>query len=270
MDALLNTLRDLRTVSGELLRISQPEAAPSVVFNPPKLRVEVGASARLVIVHTTAESSSIQVLLSKGAQLELTQLFLAEAFADVEVTQAEQSRCRVTAVQLSSANASYRMDLSGVEAENRFGGVFLAAGNDHCVVKVRTNHLVSDCRSQATIKGVAGGQAVGEFSGLVYVASGAQRTDAQQTSRNILLSGTARIDAKPQLEIYADDVKCSHGATVGQMDAEAILYMRQRGLSEEQARSLQIEGFIGEVVRQCGIDALYEPLMEIAAAKTKG
>jgi Fe-S cluster assembly protein SufD len=85
---------------------------------------------------------------------------------------------------------------------------------------------------------------------MVYVAPDAQRTDAVQTSRNIEIGGEAHIKAQPQLEIYADDVKCSHGATVGQLDSEAILYMRQRGLSLEQAKRLQIEGFISDIVYQ--------------------
>ena len=122
-------------------------------------------------------------------------------------------------------------------------------------------------RDSSYIKGVAGGTAVGEFCGLVYVAPDAQRTDAQQQNRNILLSETARITTQPQLEIYADDVKCSHGATVGQMDSEAILYMRQRGLSEAQARRVQIEGFVGDVVRRCGIEPLCEAAMEAVVAK---
>ena len=134
-------------------------------------------------------------------------------------------------------------------------------------VKLRTAHNAADCRSDSYVKGVAGGQAVGEFCGLVYVAPGAQRTDARQQSRNILLSETARITTQPQLEIYADDVKCSHGATVGQMDADAVLYMRQRGLSEAQARRLQIEGFVGDVVTRCGIEPLCGAVMELASAK---
>ena len=101
------------------------------------------------------------------------------------------------------------------------------------------------------------------------MAQDAQRTDAQQQSRNILLSDTARITTWPQLEIYADDVKCSHGATVGQMDAEAVYYMRQRGLSEAEARRLQIEGFVGDIVRRCGIEPLGEALLEAVAAKMK-
>ena len=137
---------------------------------------------------------------------------------------------------------------------------FLAAGQEHCVVRLRTNHNVPDCRSNSYIKGVAGGTAVGEFCGLVYVAPDAQRTDAQQQNRNILLSETARITTQPQLEIYADDVKCSHGATVGQMDSEAILYMRQRGLSEQQARRLQMEGFVAAIAAHCAVEPLCEEL----------
>ena len=99
------------------------------------------------------------------------------------------------------------------------------------------------------------------------MAPDAQRTDAQQQSRNILLSDAARIDTRPQLEIYADDVKCTHGATVGQMDDEAVFYMRQRGLSEVQARRLQIEGFAADVVGRCGIEPLRDALTELVAAK---
>ena len=99
------------------------------------------------------------------------------------------------------------------------------------------------------------------------VAPDAQRTDARQTSRNIELGDEARILTKPQLEIYADDVKCSHGATVGQLDGEAILYMRQRGLTDRQARRLQIEGFAADVADRCAIAELAETLREAVAAQ---
>ena len=269
MEPILDIIRGLRAADGELLRIAGAEAEPCAAVDPRKLRIEAaaGASARIVVLHTAPDMSVLEVELAEGAQLELTELFTAEAFAEVSVKQAAHSRCRLTTVQLASANASYRIDLDGADAENELGGVFLATGGEHCVVKLRTAHNVADCRSDSYIKGVAGGQAVGEFSGLVYVAPDAQRTDARQQSRNILLSETARITTQPQLEIYADDVKCSHGATVGQMDADAILYMRQRGLSEAQARRLQIEGFVGDVVGRCGIEPLCGAIMELASVK---
>ena len=271
MAAVTDILRGFRAVEGETLgiRTDTDVSRPFVAVDARKLRVEVaaGASARLVVVHGKPEASTLSVLLERDARLQLTEIFRAEAFAETTVVQAAGSGCCITAVQLASANASYRIDLDGAHAENTFGGLFLAAGEEHCVIDLRTAHNAADCNSDSLVKGIAGGTAVGEFRGLVYVAPDAQRTDARQQSRNILLSGTARIDAKPQLEIYADDVKCSHGATVGQTDAEAILYMRQRGLSLAQARRLQIEGFAGDVVRRCGIEELGEALTESVALK---
>lgn len=254
---------------GEVLDIPRTEALPYAAVNPRKLRVKVaaGAEAQLVLLHCGPVVSSVDMELGEGARLEVTEVFTAEAFAEIAVTQQACSACRLTTVQLTSANAVYKIDLNGRDAESALHGVFLAAGEEHCVVDVRTNHNVPDCRSSSYVKGIAAGCALGEFRGLVYVALDAQRTDARQTSRNILLSETARITTKPQLEIYADDVKCSHGATVGQMDSEAILYMRQRGLSEMQARRLQIEGFVADVVLHCGTDSLCELLMEAVTEK---
>lgn len=269
MDRIFEIVGDLRKVGPEVFRVESPVPQPCVSVDPEHLRVELapGAATHLVVLHTERNTSTLDVELGEGAQFEFTELFLGETFAEVRLSQGARSRCRMTVVELSAANASYRIDLNGAEAENELGGVFLAMGHDHCVVKLHTAHNVPDCRSNSCIKGVAGDEAVGEFSGLVYVAPDAQRTDARQQSRNVLLSDTARIETMPQLEIYADDVKCSHGATVGQMDADAILYMRQRGLSETQARQLQIEGFVGDIVRRCGVEPLGEALLSLASER---
>lgn len=233
-------------------------------FDPHSLPVVLpaGASVRLVVVHNTDNKSKLAIELGEGARLELLEVFLNAASAEVEVKQAAGSASRITTVQLAGADAVYHTALNGARAESVLHGLFLAAGDDRCSVRLHTEHNVADCRSESYVKGVAGGAAAGRFSGLVYVAPDAQRTDAVQQSRNVLLSDAARIDTLPQLEIYADDVKCSHGATVGRMDDEAILYMRQRGLSEAVARRLQIEGFAGDVVRHCGIEPLCDLLME--------
>lgn len=267
--AIEDIIRGFRLVEGERLTLAEREATPFAAIDPRRLRVEVaaGAEGRLVVLHTAPEAASLDLVLAEGARFELIEIFMAEAFAELRVRQAAQSACRQTLVQLTSANISCRIDLDGPKAENELGGVFLAAGEEHCVVKLHTAHNMPDCRSNSYIKGVAAGGAVGEFCGLVYVARDAQHTDARQQSRNILLSETARITALPHLEIYADDVKCSHGATVGQMDADAILYMRQRGLDQTQARRLQIEGFVGDIVHRCGIEPLCDALAEAVAAK---
>jgi len=270
MEAIREIIRAFRPVGTERLTVGRPERTPYVVVAPGRLQVEVapGASARMVVLHQDPGGvSSLQVFVAEDARFELTELFLAGASAEVTVKQAARSMCRMTTVQLAGANASYTVDLDGAEAASELGGAFLVAGEEHGVLTLRTNHNVADCRSDSSVRGVAGGRAVGEFHGLVYVAPDAQRTDARQQSRNILLDETARIVTRPQLEIYADDVKCSHGATVGQMDADAILYMRQRGLDEGQARRLQIEGFVGDIVRRCGIEPLCEALTAAVAAK---
>ena len=129
-----------------------------------------------------------------------------------------------------------------------------------CHVRTNVRHNVADCKSNQVVKGIAKDNGVGTFDGLVYVAPDAQRTEAYQQSRNVLLSPTARIQTLPQLEIYADDVKCSHGATVGQMNEEQIYYMRQRGLSEEDARKLQLGCFIRQVLDRVDDEALREEM----------
>ncbi len=263
MEFFRDILSAFRPVEGDVLQVAAAESQPFVAVDSRKLRVEVaaGASARLLVLHDKPVATSLSVVLEREARLEFAEIFegfsseMSGAFAETTVVQAAGSACDMTVVQFTSANATYNIALDGAYVRNSLGALFLAGGEEHCVVDLRTAHNVADCSSDSLVKGIASGLAVGEFRGLVYVAPDAQRTDARQQSRNILLSETARIDTRPQLEIYADDVKCSHGATVGQMDAEAIFYMRQRGLSLSDARKLQIEGFIGDVVGRCGLGA---------------
>ena len=260
-----------RQVDGRLLRVTRACAAglPFAAVDPDRLSVEVeaGVEAALVVLHGSPDETSLDVRLAAGASRALTAIFVSEAFVECRIRQEARSRCSVMTAMFSSANVRYRTDLDGAGAESELDGVFVAGGDEHCVVELRTAHNVPDCRSRSAVKGVAGGRALGEFRGLVYVAPDAQRTDARQQSRNVLLGAEARIDTKPQLEIYADDVKCTHGATVGMMDNEAILYMRQRGLSLQQARSLQIEGFVDDIVLRCPLDAVREALVGAVAEK---
>ena len=238
-------------------------------LDPASLAVTLpaGATVRLVVLHETDHASTLQVDLGEGARLELVEGFAAPATVEVQLTQAAGSTSRITAVQLTGASANYRTELNAPHAASELRGLFLAGGEERCTVRLHTAHNSPDCRSEWVVKVVAGGTATGRFDGLVYVAPDAQRTDAVQQSRNILVSDGARIDTLPQLEIYADDVRCSHGATVGQLDDEAILYMRQRGLSEALARRLQIEGFAADVVQQCAVEGLAELLREAVAEK---
>ncbi len=253
-----------RRFAGGDITPSTDLSLPLVMVNPSSAAIAVTATGevQLVVVHTETNESSISLTLSANARVAVTEVFLAEAFADVVVEQQEGSALRMTTVQLRSANAAYRMNLSGEGASSEVRALFLASESEHCTVSLTTRHLAGGCTSDALVKGVAAGRSTGEFRGLVYVAKDAQRTDARQQSRNVELD-QAHIVTKPQLEIYADDVQCSHGATVGRMDDEAVLYMRQRGLSEKDARRLQIEGFANDIVNAC----LFEPLRELLAAE---
>lgn len=271
----MNPIRKYLNGLGEACRVDG--AFPSEIaadrlyyaLNPASLSVPVsaGQTVRLVVLHETDCASALHVDLGEGARLELVEVFAAPATAAMQLTQAAGSTSRITAVQLTGAAAIYRTELNAPYAASELHALFLAGGEERCTMQLRTAHNAPDCRSESVVKGVAGGTATGRFEGLVRVAPDAQRTDAVQQSRNVLLSDTARIDTLPQLEIYADDVRCSHGATVGQMDDEAILYMRQRGLSEAAARRLQLEGFAADVVRQCGIEAICEALQTAVAEK---
>lgn len=253
----------------ERLTISGEQTRTAVAVDPERLDVELaqGVCGHLVVVHEKPTASTIRVHLQKGASLVLNELFVAEAFATVEVEQEAESRLKLTAVELGSANARYTIQLQGAHAESEVNGVFLTGGEEHAELTIRTNHLVADCASRSIARGVAGGRSVGRFEGMVYVAKDAQRTDAEQQNRNLLLSERARIETMPQLEIYADDVKCSHGATVGQMDQEAIYYMRQRGIDEQQARRLQIAGFVEELVMHCDEESWCSAVSELLEQK---
>lgn len=243
----------LQTFEGGTITADAVSGGTLVSVNPSTLRVRVaeGVAANLLLLHTKPMQTLAEVELAEGSSLSMGDVYLAGSFAEVKVKQEASSECRMVVVQLGDANVTYDVALNGKEAASSLHGVFVGADSEHVVFDLTTRHNVSDCRSESLVKGVVSGRAAGEFRGLVYVAQDAQRTDARQTSRNVEIGNAAHIITKPQLEIYADDVKCSHGATVGQIDDEAILYMRQRGLSEPMARRLLLEGFVGDVVSRC-------------------
>jgi len=231
------------------------------------IAVGSGVDVQLAVVHSAKGRTTLNIEVGEGASLTICDIYSAESDAETVVVQQAGSRCRITTVITASAKASYVMNLDGAQADSRLDAVYIASGSERCEIETVVRHNVADCRSDSTVKGVAGGSARGVFSGLVYVAPDAQHTDARQTSRNLLLGDTARIETRPQLEIYADDVKCSHGATVGQADDEAIFYMRQRGFSLAQARAALVEGFVARTVTDSGIEPIGDILLD--AVKTK-
>ena len=227
--------------------------------------VEGGSRAEIIIADADADVK-LGVCVEPNASLSVVHAVTKSGNSSIEYKLGEGASCRVTEVVLNSSELNISARLDAPMANFELDGAFILTGDERGSVKVDVAHNVADCTSRTSFKGVASGRATGRFSGLVYVAPDAQRTSSEQSSRNVVI-GDAHIDTLPQLEIYADDVKCSHGATVGQMDSEAVLYMRQRGLSLVDAKRLQIEGFVADVAMHSSISDTAERLNELISAK---
>jgi Fe-S cluster assembly protein SufD len=183
--------------------------------------------------------------------------------AGVYLSQAESSRYHGVSIGLGAAWS--RTDLVagfvGEGAQCDLDGLYLSGDGQTMDFHLDVRHEVPACTSRESFKGILYGKGRAVFDGRVYVARDAQKTDAQLSNRNLVLSRGAEVDTKPQLEILADDVKCSHGTTVGQLDRESLFYLRSRGIPANQARRMLCVGFAGEV-----LDALeLEPLRDYVA-----
>ena len=160
-----------------------------------------------------------------GEKLELTFLVLPGESRDIDVA----------------------IDLTGEGAEVSLKGLYLCGGDERVNFRILMHHRAGGCVSRQLFNGIAGGTARVTFDGRIIVAPDSQQTEAYQENHNIVLSEEAHAQTTPQLEIYADDVKCSHGATVGRLDEDALFYMRTRGIPEKDARVLQMLSFLAPV-----------------------
>jgi Fe-S cluster assembly protein SufD len=168
----------------------------------------------------------------------------------VRVQQARNSNVACHGVLLGGGlvRNNVHLVLAGEGAECLINGVFMPGGKQHIDNYMRVEHASPHCNSRQFYNGILKESASGVFSGRIVVHKDAQKTDAKQTNRNLLISDGAQMDSKPQLEIYADDVKCTHGATIGQLDEESIFYLRSRGIPEDTARTLLLFGFAAEIL----------------------
>jgi Fe-S cluster assembly protein SufD len=166
-------------------------------------------------------------------------------------------------------NSTYH-HLAGEGAECNSYGLYLSDKFQHVDNFVNVEHSSPNCTSNQLFKGVLDDMATGAFNGRIFVAPGAQGTIAYQKNNNILLTDTARMDTKPQLEIYANDVKCSHGATVGQLNDDALFYLQSRGINKKEARLMLMFGFAHEVLQNIKVDPLRERLDSLVMQRLKG
>jgi Fe-S cluster assembly protein SufD len=211
-------------------------------------------------------NAQTEVILEQGARLQHYKIQREgqQGFhvGNLQVLQHGDSRLESHAVSLGGRLARSDIDVSLAEpgAAVLLNGLYLAGGRQHVDNHTRIDHLTPHTTSEETYRGVLNDRARGVFNGKVVVHQDAQKTDASQSNANLLLSNDAEVDTKPELEIYADDVKCSHGATIGRLDQDMLFYLRSRAIPEDTARSLLTFAFADEVISRMPLQAVRDRL----------
>lgn len=221
-----------------------------------------GAEAEVIIEHIALDTpeafvnSVRECLVGEGARLTVHKLQHEVngpaniSFEGVRVAAKGHFSISTTTLDGALIRNEVKVSLAGAEAHAELNGVYLLNGTTHCDNHTYIGHDVPDCTSDELYKGIVAGKGTSVFNGKVYVKQDAQRTRAYQSNANILLGDDAKVYTKPELEIYADDVKCSHGCTIGRLDEKGLFYLRSRGVSEAEARKLMAHAFITEVVER--------------------
>ena len=193
-------------------------------------------------------------------------------FSSLYVEQAASSNVLVNGITLNNGltRNNYNIILNGEGAETTLCGMAIQDKSQKVDTYTHITHSVPHCRSTELFKNVLNDSSVGVFSGRVLVEKGADKTEAYQTNRNMCMSREARMYSKPQLEIYADDVKCSHGMTTGQLNEQALFYMQSRGISREEAITLLSVAFTSDVIDKVRLDALKERLHYLVERRFRG
>jgi Fe-S cluster assembly protein SufD len=240
--------------------------------------VEEGAEASLIETYVSGgavpaqTNSATDVVVADGAKLR-HYLVSAENIATQHLASTLArlgAKSDYLAVQFAAGNSLSRLQTfvtyQGEGTRAHFYGTQLLRGRQHCDMTLVVDHAAVGCESREHVKAVLDDNAQGVFQAKVIVRPGAQQTDGRQMAQALLLTDTAEFDAKPELEIYADDVKCNHGATTGAIDEDLLFYLRARGIPETEAKALLIQAFIGEILDQVEHEGLRQALEAKAAA----
>ncbi|HXH20278.1 MAG TPA: Fe-S cluster assembly protein SufD [Chitinophagales bacterium] len=244
-----------------LLYFISTEGAAGNVSVPRNL-VIIGENAQCSLVEchqnlssvTAASNSVTEIALQENAGLEYSKILSrTEKYSHIGTTAIRQEKnSRLNSWSVTCGGNLVRNNLNVMfndeNCETQLFGLYVLSGNDHADNHVTVDHAKPRCRSNQLYKGIINGAATGVFCGRILVRKDAQKTNAFQANKNILLSEQATVHSKPQLEIFADDVKCTHGATTGQLDEEAVFYMRSRGISEQHAKNILHQAFAWEVI----------------------
>ena len=219
-------------------------------------------------------NSYTEIIIGENAQLENYKLQNLNDNSSLLNTNKQLANSRLQTHTVSFNGGKIRnnifVDIDGEGAECNLYGLYLVDKTQHVDNQIKVNHNVANCNSTEKFKGILDNEATAVFNGHVYVAPNAQKTNAYQNNSNIILTDKAKISTMPFLEIYADDVKCSHGSSIGQLDQEAMFYMQQRGISRENARMLLMYAFAAEISNNIGIEALRERIDDMIKRRLKG
>ena len=218
----------------------------------------------------------IEVFVGEGASFDYYDLEESSdtttRFSSLFVKQEAESNVVINGITLTNGltRNDYQVELLDERAETTLCGMSILDKEQHVDTYTHITHAVPRCKSNELFKNVLNDQAVGAFSGRILVKEGADKTEAYQSNRNLCATREARMYSKPQLEIYADDVKCSHGMTTGQLDEEAIFYMRSRGISLDEARMLLSVAFTSDVIDHVRVEALRDRLHRLVEKRFRG
>ncbi len=250
------------------LFISTDSDTPSIT-NPRNLIIAEDNCEANVIEHYTSIADNVylsnvvtEIVVGENSTIGhyLIELESKKAFniSTLRVQQARSSNIRSHSVLLGGSLVRNNVHpvLAGEGCDSLINGLYMSNHRQHMDNYMKVEHASPHCDSRQLYNGILDGRSRGVFHGRIIVHEDAQKTDAKQTNRNLILSDTAQIDTKPQLEIYADDVKCTHGATIGQIDENALFYLRSRGISEEASRGIIMHAFTNEALESMSVDSV--------------
>lgn len=238
----------------------------------PRIFVESGAHSQLTLVEEYISSGDAQVLVNAVTEFSLadgasaTSIRLNMEGDNVQhigatgVSQQRSTRFESHCVGFGGPLRRHDLQvrLEGEGAETRLNGVVVTQGKQHYDNHTSIDHIAAHCNSEETYRNIAADQSHAVFNGRIHIHQDAQKSNADMNNKNLLLSNGAEIDTKPELEIYADDVKCAHGATIGQLDETSVFYLVSRGIGRRQANVLLTMAFINELIQQIPVEAVRE------------
>jgi len=246
------------------------------VISPRNLFI-IGNNSQAQIIETTIVTDETnnfisipvtEIFVNENAKLQYYKFQNAKNNSEINTTQVHQKAnshfdTNTATIDSSWVRNNLNIFLDGENCETHLNGLFITKENEFVDNHTFVDHQKPHCQSNQLYKGILNGKSTGVFNGKIFVKPDAQKTNAYQSSKNILLTDEATINTKPQLEIYADDVKCSHGSTTGQLNEEALFYLRSRGLSEESSKTLLLSAFANNVLDTIKCEALKNHLEKL-------